>query len=94
MDLPNLENYPVYILNVVPELTEENNVELPQQITSSQPLSYNFYIPPVEHQDPMLSTETVSTIVSQKNKTKQIKKISHKKKPPKVTTVNNSQKIG
>lgn len=72
MELPNLENYPMYILSVVPELSDENNVQCPQQMTSSEPLSYNFFVPNVDHHVPLLNTQTqsVSSIVSIKNKNK------------------------
>lgn len=80
MDLQNLENYPVYILNVIPELTEENNVQLSQQITSGELItSYNFYVPNVDHQVPIASTECVPSIVSNTNSTKSIKKLSYVK---------------
>lgn len=74
MDLPSLENYPMYILNVVPEFPEENVVQCPQQITSSESLSYNFFVPNVDHHVPLSNTQSVSSIVSLKNKTKSIKK--------------------
>ncbi|XP_015366704.1 PREDICTED: uncharacterized protein LOC107163681 [Diuraphis noxia] len=79
MDLQNLENYPVYILNVIPELTEESNVQLPQQINSGELMSYNFYVPNVDHQVPTVSTECIPPIVSHTNSTKSIQKISYDK---------------
>lgn len=77
MDLPNLENYPVYI--IVPDLSEESNLQIPQQITSSEPLSYNFYIPNVEHHVPLVNEESVQPIVSRKKKRKPTKKLSYEK---------------
>jgi hypothetical protein len=79
MDLQNVENYPVYILNVIPELTEENNVQLPQQMTSRELISYNFYVPNADHQVPILNAECVPSIVSHTNTTKPIKKLSFDK---------------
>jgi len=79
MDLQNVENYPVYILNVIPELTEENNVQLPQQMTSGELISYNFYVPNADHQGPILNAECVPSIVSHTNTTKSIKKLSFDK---------------
>jgi len=79
MDLQNLENYPVYILNVVPELTEESNVQLPQPMNSGELMSYNFYVPNVDHHVPMLNAECNLPIVSQRNTTKSIKKLSYDK---------------
>lgn len=90
--MSNLDNYPVYILNVVPELPEQSHVDIPQHITSSQPLSYNFYVPPVEHQDTILNTEGSTPLVSQKNNTKSINNVLHKKTLPK-TQVNNPTNI-
>jgi len=89
MDLQNLENYPVYILNVIPELTEESNVQLPQQINSEELMSYNFYVPNVDHQVPTVSTECVLPIVSHTNSTKPIKKISYDKTIHHSATKNN-----
>ncbi|CAH1709762.1 uncharacterized protein LOC114124648 [Aphis gossypii] len=79
MDLQNLENYPVYILNVIPEVTEESNVQQPQQMTSGELLSYNFYVPNVDHQVPILNAESVPPIVSHTNTTKSIKKLTFDK---------------
>lgn len=79
MDLQNLENYPVYILNVMPELTEESNVQQPQQMTSGELISYNFYVPNVDHQVPILNAESVPPIVSHTNTTKSIKKLTFDK---------------
>ncbi|KAF0769931.1 Uncharacterized protein FWK35_00002689 [Aphis craccivora] len=79
MDLQNLENYPVYILNVMPELTEESNVQQPQQMTSGELISYNFYVPNVDHQVPILNAESVPPIVSHTNITKSIKKLTFDK---------------
>lgn len=78
MDLQNLENYPVYI-NVIPELTEESNVQQPQQMTSGELISYNFYVPNVDHQVPILNAESVPPIVSHTNTTKSIKKLTFDK---------------
>lgn len=69
----------MYILNVIPELTEESNVQLPQQMASGELMSYNFYVPNVDHQVPTVSTECVSPIISHTNSTKSITKISHDK---------------
>lgn len=74
MDLSNLENYPVYILNVVPELSEEGNIQIPQQLNSSDPLSYSYFVPNIEQQVPILSSEIGPSIVSHKKITKSIKK--------------------
>jgi len=60
-------------------MTEENNVQLPQQINSGELMSYNFYVPNVDHQVPIVSTEYVPPIVSHSNSTKSIKKISYDK---------------
>ncbi|KAE9530518.1 hypothetical protein AGLY_010980 [Aphis glycines] len=79
MDLQNLENYPVYILNVIPEVTEESNVQQPQQMNSGELLSYNFYVPNVDHQVPILNAESVPPIVSHTNTTKSIKKLTFDK---------------
>jgi len=79
MDLPNLENYPVYILNVVPELSEEGNIQMSQQITSSEPMSYNFYVPSVEHHVPILNKESIPLTVPRKSNAKLIKKLPYKK---------------
>lgn len=79
MDSQNLENYPVYILNVIPELTEETNVQLPHQMTSGELMSYDFYVPNIDHQVPTVSTECVPPIISHTNSTKSIKKISYDK---------------
>lgn len=79
MDLQNLENYPVYILNVMPELTEESNVQQPQQMTSGELISYDFYVPNVDHQVPILNAESVPPIVSHTNTTKSIKKLTFDK---------------
>jgi len=89
MDLPNLENYPVYILNVVPELSEGGDVQMPRQITTSEPMSYDFYIPNVEHHVPMLNEEGVVPIVSQNSDVKSIKKLSYKKTAPNEGVNNN-----
>lgn len=82
MDLLNLENYPVYILNVVPELSEEGNMQMPQQITSSEPMSYNFYVPSVEHDVPILKKESAPPAIPRKNNVKLIKKLSYEKTIP------------
>lgn len=92
MDLQNLENYPVYILNVVPELSEETNVQIPQQITSNEPLSYNFYVPNVEQHMPVLNQESVQQVISQNSINKPIKKQSYEKPIHNSDAVNN-QKI-
>lgn len=92
MDLQNLENYPVYILNVVPELSEETNVQIPQQITSNEPLSYNFYVPNVEQHMPVLNQESVQHVISQKNINKSIKKQFYDKPTHNTDAVKN-QKI-
>jgi len=90
MDLPNLENYPVYILNVVPELSEEGNIQMPQQITSSKPISYNFYVPSVEHHVPILNKESVPPTVPRKSNAKLIKKLPYEKTVP-IKAVNNDK---
>lgn len=92
MDLQNLENYPVYILNVVPELSEETNVQIPQQITPNEPLSYNFYVPNVEQHMPVLNQESVQHVISQNNINKSMKKQSYEKPVHNSDAVNN-QKI-
>lgn len=79
MDLQNLENYPVYVLNVIPELTEESNAQLPHQMTSGELMSYNFYVPSVHHQVPTVSTECVQPIVCHTSPTKSTKKLSYDK---------------
>lgn len=91
MDLQNLENYPVYILNVVPELSEETNVQIPQQITANEPLSYNFYVPNVEQHVPVLNQESVQQVISQNNINKSIKK--QYEKPIHNTDAVNNQKM-
>lgn len=92
MDLPNLENYPVYILNMVPELSDEGNI-LPEQITSNDSLPYNFYVPNIEHHVPLLSTESVLPVTSQTSNDKiLVKKLLPKKTKP-HTTVNNDNNI-
>lgn len=93
MDLQNLENYPVYILNVVPELSEETNVQIPQQITSNEPLSYNFYVPNVEQHMPLLDQESVQQVISQNNINKSIKKQSYEKAVVHKSGAVNNQKI-
>lgn len=90
MDLPNLENYPMYILNVVPELSEENNIQCQPQITSNEPLSYNFYVPNVEHHVPLLRSDNDPPIVSLKTKTK-TKSSKKQQKHVHITAVNNKQ---
>lgn len=81
MDLPNLENYPVYILNVVPELCEDGTIQIPQQITAGEPMSsYDFYVPSVEHHDQIMTEESVPPpMVHQKSNAKSIKKLSYEK---------------
>lgn len=79
MDLQNLENYPVYILNVVPELSEENNLQIPTQIASGESLSYNYYVPNVEDHAPLVNTEINPPVVSRKMNTKPSKQLSYEK---------------
>lgn len=79
MDLPNIENYPVYILNVVPELSDEGNLQIPEQITSNEPLPYNFYIPNVEHHTPILNTDSVQDVIRTSNNKILANKLFHKK---------------
>lgn len=67
MDLPNLENYPVYVLNVVPEPSGEGILQIPQQITSSVSLPYNFYVPNIEHHTPILNTDSVQEVIQTSN---------------------------
>lgn len=90
MDLPNLENYPVYILNMVPELSDEGNISLPEQITSNESLPYNFYVPNIEHHVPLLSTESVQPVTSRTSNDKILDKKLLPKKTKLNTTVNNN----
>lgn len=69
----------MYILNVIPELTEESHEQLPHQMTSGEMMSYNFYVPNVDHQVPTVSTECVPPKVCHTNSTKSIKKLSYDK---------------
>lgn len=89
MDLQNLENYPVYILNVVPELSEEATIQIPQQISSNEPLSYNFYVPNVEHHIPILNQESVQQVIPRKKNPKSIKKLSYEKPICNTAEINN-----
>jgi hypothetical protein len=73
MDLQNLDNYPVYILNVVPELSEESNPQMSQQINSDEPLAYNFYLPNVEDHTTMVNREIILPVDSRKNKSKPVR---------------------
>lgn len=79
MDLQNLENYPVYILNVVPELSEESNPQMSQQITSDEPLAYNFYVPNVEDHSTMVNRETILPVNSRKNSNKSARQLPYRK---------------
>lgn len=88
MDLPNLENYPVYILNVVPEISDEDNLQIPQQITPSEPLPYNFYVPNIEHQAPILNTDNVQEIVPRTSNNKALGSKLLSKKNVQNTTYN------
>lgn len=90
MDLPNLDNFPVYILNVVPELSDENNIQIPQQLTSDEHVPYNFYVPSMEHQVPILSTESVPPVVTRINNKVPTKKLLHEK-PVQNTILNHNQ---
>lgn len=90
MDLPNLENYPVYILNMVPELCDEGNISLPEQITSNELLPYNLYAPNIEHHVPLVSTESVLPVTSRTNNDKILVKKFLPKKNKLHTTVNNN----
>jgi len=74
---------------MIPELTEESNVQQPQQMTSGELISYNFYVPNVDHQVPILNAESVPSIVSHTNTTKSIKKLTFDKTIP----VKNNQSI-
>lgn len=89
MDLSNLENYPVYILNANPEISDE--VQIPQQITFNEPLAYNFYVPNDDHHIPTSSTENIRQIASQQsNNIKSVKKLSYEK-IVRDTAANNDQ---
>lgn len=93
MDLSNLENYPVYILNVIPEISDEGNIQIPQQITSNEQLAYNFYIPDAEHHIPSSTTENVQQIVTpqQNNNIKSIRTSLSYEKIVHDTAANNKQ---
>ncbi|XP_050539479.1 uncharacterized protein LOC126904473 isoform X2 [Daktulosphaira vitifoliae] len=69
MEISNLENYPVYILNVTPELSQDTNVESSMPMTTCETSSYNFYIPTVEqlHQRCNVINTSLNS-VKQKNK--------------------------
>lgn len=91
MDLSNLENYPVYILNADPEISDEVNVQIPQQITFNEQLAYNFYVPNEDHHIPTLSTENIQQIATQQsNNIKSIKTLSYEK-IVRDTAANNDQ---
>lgn len=89
MDLQNLEDYPVYILNVIPELTEESDVQLPQQMTSGELMNYNFYVPNEDNHVPILDAECVLPIISHTNNTKSNKKLCYDKTVQCSTAKNN-----
>ncbi|VVC32051.1 Hypothetical protein CINCED_3A009552 [Cinara cedri] len=81
MDVSNLDYYPMYILNVIPELSDDGNVQIPQQILSNGQLPYSCFIPNTEHHITTLSTENVQQIVPQQNNNiKSIKTLSYEKK--------------
>lgn len=74
-----MENYPVYILNVIPELSEEDNPQIPQQVTSGGQLSYNYYVPNVEDHAPMVNTEIIPPVSPRKMNTKSARQLSYEK---------------
>jgi len=91
MDIPNIDNYPVYILNVGPELTTEGNIEIPQQISCNEPLPYNFYVPNnIEDDVTILNTECGVPNVSQMNNKLPTKKLLHEQ-TAQNTIINNDQ---
>ncbi|XP_050422612.1 uncharacterized protein LOC126834604 [Adelges cooleyi] len=92
MDLPSMENYPVYVINVVPELTEEASIEVPIQLASSQTPSFNFYVPSIEQHNPELNILDTQISNIQNNKYKEIRPLTKIKRKHGLSA-NNSKSV-